>query len=114
MGRRSSGDRLYLEQVTTDAGLTLVPTATFEILARPAVVVPGERKAFAIREPATLAWLRAAHPHTRFTTSVIQLGIEYDPQPPFRSGSPRRAGWLTRAIAHLAMRRYDAAARPDK
>jgi transcriptional regulator GlxA family with amidase domain len=38
---------------------------------------------------------------------VIQLAIEYDPQPPFRSGSLRRAGWLTRLIARLAMRRYD-------
>jgi transcriptional regulator GlxA family with amidase domain len=179
----------HLEPVTTDAGLTLVPTATFESLSRPAVVVvPGGREAFAIREPALLAWLREVHPQTRFTTSVctgalvlgaagllrgvratthwykltqlkrygarptrrrvvrdgrivtaagvsagidmgltlaqqlagatvakvIQLGIEYDPHPPFHSGSPRRAGWLTRTIAHLAMRRYDSAARPDE
>lgn len=178
----------HLEPVMTDAGLTLVPTATFETLSRPAVViVPGGREAFAIRDPATLAWLREVHPHTRFTASVctgalvlgaagllrglratthwyklaqlkqygarptrrrvvrdgrivtaagvsagidmgltlaqqlagttvakvIQLGIEYDPHPPFRSGSPRRAGWLTRAIAHLAMWRYDSV-RPEK
>jgi transcriptional regulator GlxA family with amidase domain len=38
---------------------------------------------------------------------VIQLGIEYDPRPPFRSGSPHRAGWLTRWIARYAMGRYD-------
>lgn len=178
-----------LAPVTTDAGLTLLPTATFETLPRPAVaVVPGGREAFAIREPAILAWLREVHPHTRFTTSVctgalvlgaagllrgvratthwyklsqlttygarptrrrvvrdgriittagvsagidmglalaqqlagtlvakvIQLGIEYDPQPPFRGGSPRRAGWLTRAIARLAMRRYDTYLLPDE
>jgi cyclohexyl-isocyanide hydratase len=39
---------------------------------------------------------------------AIQLGIEYDPHPPFRSGSLRRAGWLTRLVARFAMRRYDA------
>lgn len=38
---------------------------------------------------------------------VIQLGIEYDPRPPFRSGSLQRAGWLTRWIARYAMGRYD-------
>lgn len=178
----------HLESVTTDAGLTLLPTATFATLSRPAVVVvPGGREAFALREPAILAWLREVHPHTRFTTSVctgalilgaagllrgvratthwyklaqlkqygawptrrrvvrdgriitaagvsagidmgltlaqqlagttvakvIQLGIEYDPHPPFRSGSPRRAGWLTRAIAHFAMRHYDSV-RPEE
>jgi transcriptional regulator GlxA family with amidase domain len=169
--------------VTADAGLTLVPTATFATLTRPeVVVVPGGREGFAIREPAILAWLRAVHPHTRFTTSVctgalvlgaagllrgvratthwyklsqlktygarptrrrvvqdgrivtaagvsagidmgltlvqrlagttaakvIQLGIEYDPHPPFQSGSPHSASWLTRGIAYLAMRRYNA------
>lgn len=178
-----------LEPVVTDAGLTLVPTATFATLSRPAVVVvPGGREAFAICEPAILEWLREVHPHTRFTSSVctgalvlgaagllrgvratthwyklpqlasygarptrrrvvrdgriitaagvsagidmgltlaqqlagslvakvIQLGIEYDPHPPFRSGSPRHAGWLTRTIAHLAMRRYDTAVLPDE
>jgi transcriptional regulator GlxA family with amidase domain len=178
-----------LEPVATDAGLTLLPTATFDTLSRPTVVVvPGGREAFAIREPGALAWLREVHPHTRFTTSVctgalvlgaagllqgvratthwyklaqlkhygarptrrrvvrdgrivtaagvsagidmgltlaqqlagtlaakvIQLGIEYDPHPPFRGGSPRRAGWLTRAIAQLAMRRYDTAVLPDE
>lgn len=52
-----------LELVVTDAGLTLLPTATFATLSRPAVVVgPGGREAFAIREPATLAWLREVHP----------------------------------------------------
>jgi transcriptional regulator GlxA family with amidase domain len=188
-GAKVSWVAQHLEPVTTDAGLTLLPTATFASLPRPAVVVvPGGREAFAIREPALLAWLREVHPHTRFTTSVctgalvlgaagllqgvratthwyklaqlkrygarptrrrvvrdgrivtaagvsagidmgltlaqqlagatvakvIQLGIEYDPQPPFHSGSPPRAGWLTRIIAHLAMRRYDTAARPDE
>lgn len=55
-----------LEPVATDAGLTLVPIATFESLPRPAVVVvPGGREAFAIR-----AWLREVHPRTRFTSSV--------------------------------------------
>lgn len=168
--------------VVADAGLTLLPTATFDTLPRPAVViVPGGHEAFAIEDPAALAWLRAAHPHTRFTASVctgalvlgaagllggvratthwyklpqlracgarpsrrrvvrdgrivtaagvsagidmglylaqrlagglvarvIQLAIEYDPQPPFRSGSTRSAGWLTRLLATLAMRRYD-------
>lgn len=44
---------------------------------------------------------------------MIQLGIEYDPHPPFRGGSPRRAGWLTCAIGYLAMRRYDSV-RPDE
>jgi catechol 2,3-dioxygenase-like lactoylglutathione lyase family enzyme len=155
----------------------------FATLSRPeVVVVPGGREGFAIREPTILAWLRAVHPHTRFTTSVctgalvlgaagllrgvratthwyklsqlkaygarptrrrvvqdgrivtaagvsagidmgltlaqrlagttaakvIQLGIEYDPHPPFQSGSPHRASWLTRGIAYLAMRRYNA------
>jgi transcriptional regulator GlxA family with amidase domain len=178
-----------LEPVTTDAGLTLLPTATFETVSRPTVVVvPGGREAFALRNSAILAWLREVHPHTHYTTSVctgalvlgaagllrglratthwyklaqlkqygarptrrrvvrdgwivtaagvsagidmgltlaqqlagttvvkvIQLGIEYDPHPPFRSGSPRRAGWLTRTIAQLAMRRYDRAVRPDE
>lgn len=187
-GAKISWVAQHLEPVTTDAGLTLLPTATFETLSRPAVVVvPGGRETFAIQEPATLAWLRQVHPHTRFTTSVctgalilgaagllrglratthwyklsqlrqygarptrrrvvrqgriitaagvsagidmgltlaqqlagttvakvIQLGIEYDPHPPFRSGSPHRAGWLTRLIAHLAMRRYDTGMRPD-
>lgn len=61
----------HLEPVTTDAGLILVPTATFATCTQPTVlVVPGGREAVAIRDPATLAWLRAVHPHTRFTTSV--------------------------------------------
>jgi transcriptional regulator GlxA family with amidase domain len=37
---------------------------------------------------------------------AIQLGIEYDPQPPFRSGSYARAGWLTRWLTRRAMGRY--------
>jgi transcriptional regulator GlxA family with amidase domain len=169
--------------IVADAGLTIVPAATFDAVPSPAVVVvPGGREAFAIRDLATLDWLRAVHQRTRFTTSVctgslvlgaagllrgaratthwykrpelraygarpvgrrvvrdgriitaagvsagidmglylarqlagtlvarvIQLAIEYDPQPPFRGGSPRRAGWLTRLIATMAMRRYDA------
>lgn len=171
-----------LEPVVTDAGLTILPTASFDTLPKPGIViVPGGREAFGLQQPGTLDWLRAVHPHTRFTTSVctgalilgaagllrgrratthwyklpqlkaygarptrrrvvhegriitaagvsagidmglylaqqlagtlpakvIQLALEYDPQPPFRSGSPRRAGWLTRLIANLAMRYYD-------
>jgi putative intracellular protease/amidase len=70
-GAKVSWVAQQLEPVATDAGLTLVPTATFESLTRPAVVVvPGGREAFAIREPALLAWLREVHPQTRFTTSV--------------------------------------------
>jgi transcriptional regulator GlxA family with amidase domain len=44
---------------------------------------------------------------------TIQLGIEYDPHPPFRSGSPEQAGWLTRFVAHIAMGRYYRRARMD-
>ena len=37
---------------------------------------------------------------------VIQLAIEYDPQPPFASGSLRQASLLTRWLARMAMKRY--------
>jgi transcriptional regulator GlxA family with amidase domain len=37
---------------------------------------------------------------------VIQLAIEYDPQPPFASGSVRQASLVTRWLARIAMRHY--------
>jgi cyclohexyl-isocyanide hydratase len=40
-------------------------------------------------------------PHAR----LIQLGLEYDPQPPFDSGSPERAGKALVALYHERMQR---------
>ena len=42
------------------------------------------------------------------TAQAIQLALEYDPAPPFRSGTPRSAGPVRTAM--LKKRVYDAAA----
>lgn len=60
-------------EVRTDNGmLGLMCDATFEEVARPDVVlVPGGVGTRGlIRDETVLDWLRQAHPHTRFTTSV--------------------------------------------
>src|SRR5258708_1767019 len=76
------------------------------------IVVPGGFGTRALMEDETmLRWLREAHSTSEWTTSVctgslvlaagiagqdvaraIQLGIEYDPEPPFDSGSVAKAG----------------------
>lgn len=59
-------------EVATDGPLKLVAGASLEEVPRPdVVVVPGGPGALAAsgHEP-TLAWLRSAHEHTRFTASV--------------------------------------------
>jgi transcriptional regulator GlxA family with amidase domain len=59
--------------VTDHGGLTLGATHTLAEVERPEVVlVPGSsaNTASAMRDPVLLEWLRAAHEHTRFTTSV--------------------------------------------
>lgn len=57
--------------VTTDSGLSLLPTATLDDVARADVVVvpggPGTAQALTGSLP---AWLREIHPTTRWTTSV--------------------------------------------
>ena len=105
--------------LTADKALSEVP--------RPDIVmVPGGfGTRYLLDDEAILGWLREAHEHSKWTTSVctgslllaaagvssgidmalhlvaleagemaaqaIQLGIEYDPQPPFDAGSPEKA-----------------------
>jgi hypothetical protein len=64
----------------------LDPAAPAEILSR----LPGgsENAVLAVFERlAVLEWIRRTHQRTQWTTSV-----EYDPQPPFDTGSPDKAG----------------------
>ena len=76
------------------------------------VVVPGGYGTRALLDDEQfVGWVRRAHETSEWTTSVctgslvlaahvagddvakaIQLGIEYDPEPPFDSGSPSKAG----------------------
>ncbi len=104
---------------TEKGRLALVADRSLEDLPHPAVIVMpggfGTRKL--MHDERMLAWVREAHAHSRWTTSVctgslvlgaagvlqgleatthwlvlaIQLGIEYDPDPPFPGGSPQTA-----------------------
>lgn len=59
-------------EIATDGPLKLVAGATLDAVPRPdIVVVPGGPGALAVRhDDRVLAWLRAAHDHSRFTASV--------------------------------------------
>jgi cyclohexyl-isocyanide hydratase len=51
----------------------------------------------------------AAHLAGEDVAKAIQLGIEYDPQPPFDSGSPAKAGERIVELVTNAERREQAA-----
>jgi cyclohexyl-isocyanide hydratase len=119
--------------VATDAGFSIVPTATFdEVRSADILCVPGGFGCIDMMEDEeTLAWLRDVAAGAQWVTSVctgslvlgaagllrgyraagidfalaltaairgeaharaVQLSLEYDPAPPFDSGSPERAG----------------------
>ena len=93
---------------TDNRQLTLVANGPLSAVPHPEVpMVPGGFGTRALMSPNPLLdWIRSAHETSRWTTSVctgsmllaaagIQLGIEYDPQPPFSAGSP------TTAPAHI-------------
>lgn len=86
-----------LDTVVCDFGLPVRPTTTFAELTRPdIVVVPGSSRPSTELDTAELtSWLAAVHPTTTWAASVctgsILLALEYDPQPPFDSGSPDKA-----------------------
>jgi cyclohexyl-isocyanide hydratase len=48
-------------------------------------------------------WLAAQLAGTH-TARMLQLAIEYDPEPPYRSGSPGQAGRLLAAVGRRAVR----------
>jgi transcriptional regulator GlxA family with amidase domain len=120
--------------VTTDSGMELRPTTTTDDMRDlRVVVVPGTgRSDLMLADQALIGWLRdvasaagvsagidmALAPVGRQVgpeaAKVLQLTIEYDPQPPFDSGLPHKAGdeitrkWLTVLLA--AARRSAASA----
>jgi putative intracellular protease/amidase len=90
---------------TDNKMLTVVAEAHWEDAPEPEVlVVPGGVGTRALLDDdRMLDWVRSVHSTSRYTTSVctgslvlaaaglLQLAIEYDPQPPFDSGSPEKA-----------------------
>jgi putative intracellular protease/amidase len=81
--------------VRTDGPLSLVADAAIDEVARPdIVVVPGGPGAVAAsRDERLLAWLRAAHEHTRVTASVC-WGSELLGAAGLLNGVPATSHWL--------------------
>ena len=92
--------------------LAFTADAALDDLRTPDVIVmPGGHGTRALmHDEQMLGWVRAAHVTSRWTTSVctgslapaIQLAIEYDPEPPFDSGSTSKA---SPAVLELARAR---------
>ncbi|SES36480.1 DJ-1/PfpI family protein [Lentzea xinjiangensis] len=85
-----------LDPVTSDNGLSVVPTDTFDTLkSTDVVVVPGSGhwRELLADSGGVVEWLRAVHPTTKWTTSVC-------------TGSTllAEAGLVTRATTHWAAR----------
>ncbi|XVS67271.1 DJ-1/PfpI family protein [Actinosynnema sp. CA-299493] len=86
-----------LEPVTTDAGLTIVPTTTFaEPVRADVIVVPGGGGwAEVLAEGVVAAWLRVAHPTATWTTSVCS-GSTLLAQAGVLDGRPATTHWALR------------------
>lgn len=98
--------------VTDHGGLTLGATHTLADAGRPEVVlVPGSsaNTAAAMRDPQVLEWLKAAHEHTRFTTSVCS-GALVLAAAGLLDGHPATTHWAVMD----ALAKYGAQARPDE
>lgn len=98
--------------VTDHGGLTLGATHTLADVVQPDVVlVPGSsaNTASAMRDPVLLDWLRHAHEHTRFTTSVCS-GALVLAAAGILKGHPATTHWAV--MGSLA--KYGAAARPNE
>ncbi|QQQ79041.1 DJ-1/PfpI family protein [Saccharothrix sp. 6-C] len=85
------------EPVTTDAGLVVVPTATFAELDRAdVIVVPGGGGwAEVLEEGVVAAWLRVAHPTATWTASVCS-GSTLLAQAGVLDGRPATTHWALR------------------
>jgi transcriptional regulator GlxA family with amidase domain len=85
------------EPVRTDAGLTIVPTTTFDALDRAdVVVVPGGAGwAEVLAEGVVAAWLREVHPTATWTTSVCS-GSTLLAQAGILDGRPATTHWALR------------------
>lgn len=85
-------------EVATDGPLKLVAGETLDAVPRPdIIVVPGGPGALAAaRDERVLAWLRGAHDHTRYTTSVC-WGSEVLGAAGLLRGVPATSHWLVRA-----------------
>ena len=83
--------------VASDTGFLRVQAEPLSAAPAPAiVVVPGGPTArVPTGDEILLEWIRGAD---RTVAQAIQLGIEYDPQPPFDAGSPLRAPAAARAL----------------
>lgn len=98
--------------VTDHGGLSLGATHTLAEVERPDVVlVPGSsaNTASAMRDAQVLDWLRAAHEHTRFTTSVCS-GALVLAAAGILKGHPATTHWAV--MGSLA--KYGAEARPNE
>lgn len=82
-------------EVATDGPLKLVADASFDDVPHPdVIVVPGGPGALAAGgDEATLTWLRSAHDHTRYTTSVC-WGSELLGVAGLLDGVPATSHWL--------------------
>ncbi|MFT7834744.1 DJ-1/PfpI family protein [Saccharothrix sp. BKS2] len=85
------------DPVRCDAGLVLVPTATFdELTTADVLVVPGSgRWAEALEDGAVAAWLRRAHPTATWTTSVC-TGSTLLARAGILTGRPATTHWAVR------------------
>ena len=84
-------------EIATDGPLSLVAADGIDDVPRPdVIVIPGGPGAVqASRDERVLAWLRDAHEHTRFTTSVC-WGSEVLGAAGLLDGAPATSHWLVR------------------